>query len=242
MAEEVPVTIDVEGVGAYTVLCSPDDKRAMVVGFLFSRGLIGRIGDIAILNECIDPPEVMRVRLGETAPKTDGQARNLLIVSSCGICGSESMKEMLDAMPKVGDTLEIKGDVLRAASRALDEKQLLFKESGGTHAIGIFDAQGDTLSCAEDIGRHNALDKAIGKCLLLGKPTSGCGAMMSGRVSLEMVDKCARAGIEVISAVSAPTSLALEAAERCNITVCAFVRDTRATVFTHPKRLIGPSA
>jgi FdhD protein len=95
------------------------------------------------------------------------------------------------------------------------------------------------ISFAEDIGRHNALDKAIGKLLLAGRKTAGLGAVLSGRVSLEMVSKSARAGIEVISAVSAPTSLGLEAATRCNITLCAFVRADRATVFANPERILN---
>ena len=92
---------------------------------------------------------------------------------------------------------------------------------------------------AEDTGGHNALDKAIGRCLLEGLPFAGCGAVLSGRISFEIVGKCARAGIELISAISAPTSLSVEMAERCNITLCAFVRESRATVFTLPERVIG---
>ncbi|MCP4606986.1 MAG: formate dehydrogenase accessory sulfurtransferase FdhD [Proteobacteria bacterium] len=238
IAVEGPVTIDIDGVGTYTVLCTPDDKRAMAVGFMFSEGIIDSVGDIAILNECLDAPEVMRVRLSEGAPDTDNVGRNLLIVSSCGICGSEGMDEKLAAMPKVGNTLTIGRELLYSTSRDLSENQVLFKKCGGTHAVGIFDAKGQIMAFAEDIGRHNALDKAIGKCLLMGKSTAGCGAILSGRISLEMVGKCARAGIELITAVSATTSLALDAAEHCNITVLAFVRDTRATIFAGPERVV----
>ena len=239
VAAEGPVTIDVDGVGTYTVLCSPVDKRAMAVGFLFSEGIIDSINDIALLNECIDDPAVIRVRLNDSAPDSSAKGRNLLIVSSCGICGSESMDEKLSAMPRVGNTFQVSRDVLRTVSKTLSENQVVFKECGGTHAVGIFDARGEMISFAEDIGRHNALDKAIGKCILTNNPTTGYGAAFSGRVSLEMVGKAARAGIELISAVSAPTTLALKAATRCNMTVCAFVRGTRATAFTFPERIIG---
>jgi len=119
----------------------------------------------------------------------------------------------------------------------LASEQVLFDACGGTHAVGVFDESGRILSSAEDAGRHNALDKAIGNCLLKGIPMAGRGAALSGRVSLEMVSKCARAGIELISAISAPTTLAIEVAESCGITLCAFVREKRATVFTHPHRL-----
>ncbi|MCP4678886.1 MAG: formate dehydrogenase accessory sulfurtransferase FdhD [Deltaproteobacteria bacterium] len=238
VAVEEPLTIDVMGVDSYTVLCTPDDKRAMAVGFLFSEGIIGSITDIALLNECKDDPNVLRVQLADGISGENLAGRNLLIVSSCGICGSESMEEKLSAMPKVGNTFKIKSTVLRKVSAAMRGRQVVFKECGGTHAIGLFDATGQIISFAEDIGRHNALDKAIGKCILSGKNPEDLGAAMSGRVSLEMVGKCARAGIELISAVSAPTSLALKAADNCDITVLAFVRDTRATIFTRPKRVI----
>lgn len=238
VAIEGPVTIDVDGTQAFTVLCTPDDKRAMAVGFLFSEGIIDSISDIALLNECEDDPNVIRVRLSESAPNGAEAGRNLLIVSSCGMCGSESMEEKLRLMPKVGNALQIEKSLLIQVAENVRKRQVIFEKSGGTHAIGIFDKKGELKSFAEDIGRHNALDKAIGKCLLHGQSPAGCGASLSGRVSLEMVSKCARAGIEVISAVSAPTSLALEAARRCNITVLGFVRGTRATAFTYPERVI----
>ncbi|MBI4879716.1 MAG: formate dehydrogenase accessory sulfurtransferase FdhD [Planctomycetes bacterium] len=152
---------------------------------------------------------------------------------------SEDLVRRFAATPAVGDTLRLGRQALRAASKSVLESQPVFRQSGGTHAIGVFDAAGALLACAEDIGRHNALDKAIGKCLLAGVETAGRGAALSGRVSLEMVGKCARAGIELISAVSAPTSLAIEAAERWGITLCAFVREARATVFTHARRVVG---
>jgi FdhD protein len=103
--------------------------------------------------------------------------------------------------------------------------------------VGIFEADGDLVAHAEDAGRHNALDKAIGRCLRSGRSPRGCGAALSGRVSLEMVAKCVRADIELISAISAPTSLAITTAERCGVTLCTFVREDRATVFTHARRL-----
>ena len=127
--------------------------------------------------------------------------------------------------------------VLKEAGEKLRERQALFEACGGTHAAGIFDADGELVAHAEDTGRHNALDKAIGRCIRSGCTPAGCGVVLSGRVSLEMVAKCVRAGIELISAISAPTSLAVELADRCGVTLCAFVRETRATVFTHSQRV-----
>jgi len=238
VAVEAPLTIDVEGIDSYTILCSPGDRRAMAVGFMFSEGIIQGIGDIAMLADCTDFPEMMRVRLSNPPQKNaDTQGRNLLVVSSCGMCGSMDMQERIAALPPVGDTLHINTELINRAMASLTDKQHVFKKTRGTHAILIFDNTGEAVSFAEDIGRHNALDKAIGKILLSGKTAKGYGAVLSGRVSFEMVSKCSMAGIEVILAVSAPTSLALDAALHCGITLCASVRNGSATIYTHPERI-----
>jgi FdhD protein len=238
VAIEAPLTIDIEGVDSYTILCSPDDRRALAVGFMFSEGIIQGIDDISFLADCLDSPEMMRVRLSNPPLKqSDVPGRNLLVASSCGMCGSTDMQERLANLPRVGNILRINTEIMNQAMTLLTEKQNVFKKTRGTHAILIFDGNGCAVSFAEDIGRHNALDKAIGKILLAGKTAKGCGAVLSGRVSFEMVSKCSQAGIEVILAVSAPTSLALDAALHCGITVCAFVRDGGATIFTHPERI-----
>jgi len=237
---ETPVTIDVEGVETYTVLCTPTDRRALALGFLFSEGVIEHVDEVAHLEECRDDASTVRVRLRQDgAPRIADPGRNLLIVSSCGACGDEGLRTKLAALPRVGNVLRVVPRVLREACEALRARQRLFEACGGTHAAGIFDAAGELLAWAEDVGRHNALDKAVGKCLLAGGSAAGCGVVLSSRVSLEMASKCARAGIELIAAVSAPTSLALEVCERCGITLCAFVRKDRATVFAHPARIEG---
>lgn len=234
VAIETPLTIDVEGVNSYTTLCSPGDKRAMVAGFLFTEGIIQSRDDIAVLAECMDDPEVVRVKLTKQ-PEAPG--RSTTIVSACGLCGSTDIHEKIASLPQVGDTLRIDAARMQQVMDLLQTKQVAHKKSGGTHAILLFDPKGEMLSFAEDIGRHNALDKAIGKCVLVGVSLKGCGAVLSGRVSFEMTSKCAMAGIEVILAVSAPTSLALTAATACGITVCAFVRNHGATLYTHPHRI-----
>jgi FdhD protein len=239
--EETAVTIDVEGVETYTVLCTPTDILELAAGFLYTEGVVEHRDEIIILKECEDDPCTIRVRLSDKAAGArlgDG-GRNLLIVSSCGACGSENLRERIDALPRVGDRFTIESRILRTVYGALRHQQPLFKASGGAHAAAVFDGDGDILFSAEDAGRHNALDKAIGKCLMAGTPTASLGVALTSRLSLEMVSKCARAGVELIAAVSAPTSLAIEVADRCNITLCAFVRETRATVFTHPARIVG---
>jgi FdhD protein len=235
---EAPLTIDVDRAESYTLLCTPCDLRALALGFLFTEGVIDHPDELASLEPCLDDRATFRARLKNDPPRIDDQGRNLLIVSSCGLCGAESLESKVSALPKVGDRLTLSPDLLPAVRERLRERQELFQACGGTHGAAIFDSRGHLLTWAEDLGRHNALDKAIGKSWLAGKNPAGHAVMLSGRVSLEMVGKCARAGLELISAISAPTSLALDAAERCDITLCGFVRDQRATVFTHPRRVV----
>jgi FdhD protein len=237
VVREAPVTIDVERVESYTLLCTPDDNVALATGFLLSEGIIDGLDDVASLEACRDDPDTVRVRLKDHVPRIDDADRNLLIVSSCGLCGAEGLDARLAALPRVGDALRVTGATLRAVAQRVRDVQPLFAACGGTHAAALFTAGGELVTSAEDAGRHNALDKAIGRCLQAGRAPAGCGAALSGRVSLEMVGKSARAGLELISAISAPTSLAIEVAERCGITLCAFVRETRATAFTHPHRI-----
>ena len=237
VALEAAVTIDVEGVGTYTSLCLPVERRAMTMGFMYSEGLIDSAEDVESLEPSEVYPGVIRVRLVPGAAQAGDTEAHRLILSSCGACGSEGLDEKLKALRKVDDTLRIDSHVLPLVRDVLRENQVLFDECGGTHAAAVFDERGRMLAFAEDTGRHNALDKAIGKCLLSGIPTSGRGVMLSGRVSVEMVGKCARAGFELVTAISAPTSLAVDVARTCGITLCAFVRETRATVFTRPDRI-----
>jgi len=241
VVREAAVTIDVENLGTYTLLCTPDDRKALTLGFLLSEGVIERLDQIAVVEPCDDDPNLMRVRLTGKSAAVEDENRHLLITSSCGACGSESLDARLAALPVAAETLRVDGPLLRSVSEGLRDHQALFRVCGGTHAAGIFTGEGKIIASAEDAGRHNALDKAIGKCLVEGISTAGCGAALSGRVSMEMVGKCARAGIEVITAISAPTTLAIDVAERCGITLCAFVREDRATVFTRPSRVVGAS-
>lgn len=240
--EEAPITIDVEGLENYIVLCTPAATEALAAGFLLSEGIVESLDDIAVLKTCEDDPNTVRVRLNRKIPAIGDPGRNLVIVSSCGACGSESLKRQIDSLPSAGDTLRIPATLLRTVYDELRIRQRLFEACGSAHAAAVFDERGNLTSFAEDVGRHNALDKAIGMCLLGGFKTEGLGAAVTSRLSLEMVSKCARAGIELIAAVSAPTTLAIDVAQACNITLCAFVRETRGTAFTHPRRVLPAGA
>ena len=230
------VTLSIDDVGSYMLMCTPCDLKAFAVGFLFSEGLIGSADDVAILSICDDDPNAIRVRLLE--PPTDLESqRNLIVASSCGMCGTTDIETILSGLEAAGDTLKVPGSLLNEVADRMHSSQRVFGETGAAHAAGIFSADGEIIAIAEDLGRHNALDKVVGKCLLTGVPTQGFGAVLSGRVSLELATKAARAGIEIIVAVSAPTSLAIDIANRCNITLCGFVRPGRASIYTHPRRI-----
>jgi FdhD protein len=230
------VTIMVEGVGNFAVMCTPCDVEPLAIGFVHSEGLISSIDDVL---DCSYRPDQQTIglRLEHSGPK--GPVRNLIVTSSCGLCGSRNVDRLLAGDFRCADTLRLPAATLRAVGREMHGRQQLFARTGGTHAAGIFDSAGQLVAVAEDLGRHNALDKAIGKCLMRRQSPAGCGAMLSGRVSLEMIAKALRAGLEVVAAVSAPSSLAIDVAEHCNITLCGFVRGERATVYTHPRRLAG---
>ena len=236
---EEHVTVLVEDLGSYVLMCTPCDLRALAAGFLRSEGIIRSIDDVSMLMGCDDDPSVVRVRLANPPDELPEPGRNMIVASSCGMCGSRSIEEILEGLEPVGNSLAVSAPALTSATEEMRARQYLFEQTGAAHAAGVFLPSGEIIAFAEDIGRHNALDKAIGKCLLMEKATQGCGAVLSGRVSFELVTKAANAGIELIVAVSAPSSLALDVARRCNITLCGFVRDDRATVYTNPRRIHG---
>jgi FdhD protein len=213
------------------------EALALAAGFCFTEGLIAGMHDVRSIAMCAELPGVVRVQLLDPSRITP-RRRNVVVASSCGICGGREMIENSVAdLPLVSNTLRLKGDQLGRLMDTMRERQAVYRHTGGAHAAAVFSADGEILAAAEDLGRHNALDKVIGICLLRNVKTDGCGVLLSSRLSLEMVVKAARAKFELIAAVSAPTSIAIEVANRCGITLCGFVRGERATIYTHPERV-----
>jgi FdhD protein len=260
VVREDALTLDVEGVGFYTLMWTPvaepgaqgftcedgvlgevdnPEALALAVGFAQSEGLIRSLADIRSLSLCPDDPRVVKVQLRD--PESIVVARKDVVVnSSCGICGPrEILEDNALNLANVPDQLAIDRDTLLSLMRQMREGQAIFDLTGGSHAAAIFDREGRLLAVAEDLGRHNALDKVIGMTLLERGDLEGCGVVLSSRLSLEMVLKAVRARLEIMLAVSAPTSLAIEVADRFGITLCGFVREERATVFTHGHRIEG---
>jgi len=235
VAVEQPVSIVIDEVGTFTVLCTPTDLEALAVGFVFTEGMVDTLDDVVCVAVSKRDPSVVGVKVEEPGRITSG--RNLIIASSCGLCGARNVTQTLAELSVPTRLLQVSVDTLMEVMARLQSVQEVFRKTGGTHAAGVFDSDGRILSFAEDLGRHNAMDKAIGKCLLDGLSTAGCGVALSGRASFEMVSKAARAGLELIASVSAPSSLAIKGAERAGITLCGFVRSGRVNVYTHQARI-----
>ena len=233
MILERPLTIEVDD-ASYTLLCSPGADRELVVGFLFTEGLIGSVDDIQLLSECPDSPDVMRVR---TTHPSEKPHRSLIVTSSCGLCGREDLEAMVAALGRVESRWEVPVAAVCRVPPAVLAVQPLFKATGCTHASALFDATGEVLCVREDVGRHNALDKLIGCALLTEMSLNSVGVFLSGHTSLELVANAARAGIPVVAAVGAPTAAAVKAAARLGVTLGGFLREQRLTVYSHPERI-----
>lgn len=258
VVEEQALRVEVQDVGHYTLMCTPTGSPhaagylpqdgllgeggepgalALAAGFLLTEGLIDAIGDVASLAVCPESSSVVQVRLVDPA-RAHSTRRSGVVASSCGMCANvEDLVELDGGGLRVANTLVLGAAQVHQHMQTMRARQAIFARTGGTHAAALFDAGGMLLALAEDLGRHNALDKVIGHCLLHGVPSAGGCVLLSGRVSLEMVTKAARAGIELVAAVSAPSSMAIDAARRVGITLCGFVRGDRLTAFTHPVRL-----
>lgn len=260
VVEEQALRVEVQDVGHYILMCTltgdsaaagylpqdgvlgedgEPDALALAAGFLLTEGLIDGIFDVLSMAVCPDASSLVRVQLVDPA-RVRSVRRSGLVTSSCGVCANvDSLLDLGAAGPRVGHTLQLAADELQQHMLAMRARQTIFGCTGGTHAAALFAPDGTLLALAEDLGRHNALDKVIGHCLLHAWPTAGCCVALSGRVSLEMITKAARAGLELVAAVSAPSSMAIDAAQQVGITLCGFVRGDRLTAFSHPGRLIG---
>lgn len=256
---EDTLTIVVEGVGTYTLMWTPTDggqgpmaftpedgllgeagpsePLAMAAGFLFTEGIIDALADLRAVAFCPDDPKVVSVVLADPA-RPRPRRRDVVMTSSCGVCGEGGrVEDLIATLPMVGEGMTVGTAGLHALLAEMGRRQTVFAATGGAHAAAVFDASGRILALAEDLGRHNALDKVIGRCLLGGIHTASCGVLLSSRLSLEMVTKAVRARFQVVAAVSAPTSLAIEVAERRGLTLCGFLRGDRCTVYTHRHRI-----
>ncbi len=248
VAAEEPLEIRAGGHAIAVVMRTPGDDAALAAGFLLTEGLIRGPEDIESIRHCTDVPEtargnVIEVELAPDVPDPFEHARRLFYVtSSCGICGKASIDQVRQQAPTLPSGATIAPDALPRLVPALRQAQVTFERTGGLHGAGLFNFDGTLVATAEDVGRHNAVDKIVGARLLLNDwPLSERLLLVSGRVGFEIVQKAWLAGIPAVAAVSAPTSLAIELAHEAQMTLIGFLRNEDYNVYAGPERLgLGP--
>ena len=231
------------------IMRTPGQDDELAAGFLYGEGLLTRREDLVSIAPGLDDdglPSPHALDIATTAradiatrAKAGGYSRQFAVTSGCGVCGKNTVAAALATLPPIprdgfsmaAETLYRLPDLLRGAQR-------VFEATGGLHAAGLFDAAGRLLALREDVGRHNAVDRLVGRALLDGAlPLSGRALMVSGRLSYEIVLKALAAGIPLVAAVSAPSSLAVDLARAGGVTLAGFVRGERLNVYTWPERV-----
>ncbi|MFB7630395.1 formate dehydrogenase accessory sulfurtransferase FdhD [Streptomyces sp. NPDC056149] len=248
LAAEEPMEIRVGGRPLTVTMRTPGDDFDLAAGFLVSEGVVHRAADVAGIRYCAGATadggntyNTVDVVLspGVTAPDASLE-RNFYTTSSCGLCGKASLDAVRTTAPWSvgGDPLRTSPAALAALPDQLRAAQRVFDRTGGLHAAGLFGADGELLCLREDVGRHNAVDKVVGHALRAGLlPLRGTVLMVSGRASFELVQKAVMAGIPLLAAVSAPSSLAVDLAEESGLTLVGFLRGQSMNVYTGAERL-----
>ena len=220
---------------------TPGHDSDLAVGFLFTEGIIHGIKDIIGVTSISE--NVVQIALHENiAPALTGLDRNFYTTSSCGVCGKTSLDAVRVAAPfeRTQDHLQLSTSLIHQLPEKLREQQNIFDQTGGLHASALFDIHGELLLLYEDVGRHNALDKLVGAALQKGwLPLGNHLLLLSGRISFELVQKAVMAGIKVVAAVGAPSSLALTLALEHNITLIGFLRENRFNIYSGDQRIIN---
>ena len=239
LAVEEPLEIRLNGSPLTVTMRTPGDDIDLAAGFLAAEGVVASSGDIAGIRICAE--NVADVTLaGDVAVAAAGLRRSFLTTSACGVCGKDSIAAIgVRARYDVAaDPVRVSPAVLAALPGRLREAQRVFASTGGLHAAGLFTAEGALLSLREDVGRHNAVDKVVGLAFRDGRlPLAGRVLVVSGRASFELAQKALVAGVPVLAAVSAPSSLAVELAEQSGMTLVGFLRGATMNVYTGAHRL-----
>ena len=247
LVTEEPMEIRVSGPGQepepfVVTMRTPGNDFELAAGLCRTEGLLDSLDDIDTIAYCLGGEgeqlyNVVTLNLRAPVPPSV-RDRRFLSNSSCGICGKAALEEVAVRCAPVGDGPTVTADVLRTLPEQLATQQRLFDETGGIHAAARFTPDGTLVAVREDVGRHNALDKLIGHAVLERQlPLATDVLLVSGRLSFELVQKAAVAGIPILCAVSAPSSLAVSAAEQFGQTVIGFLRDGRFNVYTRPERV-----
>ncbi|MEI7054194.1 formate dehydrogenase accessory sulfurtransferase FdhD [Nocardioides sp. CCNWLW239] len=250
LAAEEPMEIRVNGRPLTVTMRTPGGDFDLAVGFLVSEGVVHSADDVASVRYCAGATadggntyNVVDVGLAAHVPPPDASLeRSFYTTSSCGLCGKASLEAVRtsSAWSVAEDTLRVTPELLTVLPERLREAQRVFDSTGGLHAAGLFDAEGNLLCIREDVGRHNAVDKVIGHALREGLvPLRSSILMVSGRASFELVQKAVMAGIPLLAAVSAPSSLAVDLADDNGLTLVGFLRGTSMNIYSGAERLKG---
>jgi FdhD protein len=255
LAGEEPLGIRVDGTALTMTMRTPGDDLELAAGFLVSEAVIRSPADIAEIKLCDGTScghadqhgadhdgmgNIADVTLAAGVTVTPGARRNFLTTSACGICGKTSIEDIgvLPHAPLATDPARFAPEMLAGLPDRLRDAQRVFSRTGGLHAAGLFTAGGGLIAIREDVGRHNAVDKVVGWALLEDRlPLAGCILLVSGRASFELVQKAVLAGIPLLAAVSAPSSLAVDLAEDAGLTLVGFLRGPSMNVYTGAHRL-----
>lgn len=246
LAIEEPLEIRLGGRRFTLTMRTPGHDEELAAGFLFGEGFINDVKELG---------EIRRVRGRKGAPEPNAidivlnvpaeglrtrLKRNFTMTSSCGVCGKTSIDSIRRRVARPSDTARVSRKILLGLAAKLRDGQRVFAATGGLHAAGIFGVDGKTIAIREDIGRHNAVDKVVGYALANAMmPLSNHIMMVSGRLSFEIVQKAAAAGVPILAAVSAPSSLAVELAEEVGTTLVGFMRDGGFNIYSHPGRIVA---
>jgi FdhD protein len=250
LAGEEPLGIRVNGTALTMTMRTPGDDLELAAGFLAGEAVIRSPADIVEIKICDgtscghgddhEMGNIADVTLAAGVELAPGVRRNFMTTSACGVCGKASIADIcvLPQAPLAGDAVRFAPEMLAALPDRLRDAQRVFARTGGLHAAGLFTADGELIVVREDVGRHNAVDKVVGWALLEDRlPLAGCALLVSGRASFELVQKAILAGIPLLAAVSAPSSLAVDLAEEADLTLVGFLRGPSMNVYTGAHRL-----
>jgi FdhD protein len=249
IAVEEPLEIRVAGDNLATIMRTPGEDHFLTAGFLFAEGVIADLADLGKIAHCGRPTDAGYGNLVDVAPgpgtalapERASERRGTIVGSACGVCGRERIDELLARLRPVEQTGSFRLETLVRSIERLAEVQGVFARTGAVHGALALDAGGEFLASGEDVGRHNAVDKVVGKLLYAGSLTRTRAdarlLAVSGRTSFEIIQKAASARIGVVISVSGPTSLAIDTAQAFGITLVGFARGDGCNVYTHPERV-----
>jgi FdhD protein len=241
LAIEEPLEIRLGSRPISITMRTPGHDQELALGFLFTEGIIRTHADIAgVAGPRRDPANVVSVKLRRgVRVDLNRLKRHFYATSSCGICGKTALQAIRVKNKPVAGTLRVPLSLLYSLPERLREEQETFEETGGLHAAAVFDAKGNLLYLREDVGRHNAVDKIVGAALMEARvPLDRHILVVSGRASFEIMQKALAAGIPIVAAVSAPSSLAVALARDFNMTLIGFLRERRCNIYAGAERIL----